>query len=176
MVTAASSFSVLASVGTLAAVDTRPNLWCCGRLQNKPQNHQAPSLSLHNRPKYDGSWHLSRSRLCPVQAVLNYLISHSCVEGPVPLLVWEDGSPLRRVEFVQQVHHALTVSGIDIASPLLQLQVLESRTPGQMARLGLCLLPASPAGWHHINPGCSLTHDSKQSPSLFDFVTWHEKT
>ena len=53
----------------------------------------------------------SGSSLCPVSAILNYLAVRP--QGAGPLLIWEDGTPLLREQFVHHVKRALNTAGID---------------------------------------------------------------
>ena len=48
--------------------------------------------------------------LCPVAALLDYLSSRG--DGPGPLFMFSDGSPLHCSRFVQEVQRALSVSGL----------------------------------------------------------------
>ena len=52
--------------------------------------------------------------LCPVAAILNYLVARPPGEGP--LLVHSNSSPLTRDQFVRMVKHALEAAGIDSSS------------------------------------------------------------
>lgn len=47
--------------------------------------------------------------LCPVAAVLNYMVARGCSEGP--LFIWEDGKFLTRESFVTSMRAALTQAG-----------------------------------------------------------------
>ena len=49
--------------------------------------------------------------LCPVVAVVNYLLIRG--SGPGPLFRFQDGKPLTRVRLVEQVREALQRVGID---------------------------------------------------------------
>ena len=53
----------------------------------------------------------TRSLLCPVAAVLDFL----CVRGTCPgaLFVWADGRPLTRSRFAEEVRSALSQAGVD---------------------------------------------------------------
>ena len=50
------------------------------------------------------------SDLCPVAALLDYLSSRG--DGPGPLFMFSDDSPLHRSRFVQEVQQALSASGL----------------------------------------------------------------
>ena len=50
------------------------------------------------------------NRLCPVTAILSYMVERGAGSGPFR---FQDGQPLTRARFVTRVKEALTVSGID---------------------------------------------------------------
>ena len=47
--------------------------------------------------------------LCPVAAILNYMVARGSLEGP--LFVWQDGRFLTRVRFVEAIRSALEAAG-----------------------------------------------------------------
>ena len=53
----------------------------------------------------------TRDAICPVSAVLNYLLARGA--GPGPLFRFKDGKPLTKARFVSQVREALQTAGID---------------------------------------------------------------
>lgn len=86
-------------------------------------SHSSPSmLSVHlRRAKTDPfgrgvTLYLGRSgsEVCPVAAVLNYLVTRPAPDGP--LFVHSDGSPLLKRQFVAGVRRALSAAGLDSAS------------------------------------------------------------
>ena len=52
----------------------------------------------------------THNELCPVPAVLSYLVHHPSGEGP--LFQFSDDSPLRRVKFVSEFRKALSSAGV----------------------------------------------------------------
>ena len=52
-------------------------------------------------------------RVCPVAAVLSYLAARPPIRGP--LFIHQDGTPLTRVQLVQQVRQALSSKGWDVS-------------------------------------------------------------
>ena len=59
--------------------------------------------------------HLGRTGadLCPVVAVLEYMVARGSEAGP--LFMWQDGRYLTRASFVKEVRAALTVAGFNAA-------------------------------------------------------------
>ena len=49
--------------------------------------------------------------LCPVSALLNYLVARG--KAPGPLFIWSNGQYLTRAHFVAEVQKALELSGVD---------------------------------------------------------------
>ena len=57
--------------------------------------------------------HLGRTgdRICPVLAMLDYLVRRGM--SPGPFFLFQDGSSLSRHRLIQHVHHALSQHGLD---------------------------------------------------------------
>ena len=53
----------------------------------------------------------NKTPLCPVSALLSYLVVRGMVPGP--LFVWSDGQFLTRAHFVREVKQALELAGAD---------------------------------------------------------------
>ena len=50
--------------------------------------------------------------LCPVSAVLAYMVMRG--KAPGPLFIFQDGKPLSRPRFVTEIKRALSAAGIDL--------------------------------------------------------------
>ena len=53
----------------------------------------------------------TNTELCPVAAVIEYLLARGSKEGP--LFIWQDGCYLTRQSFVQAVREALSMAGME---------------------------------------------------------------
>ena len=56
----------------------------------------------------------TENELCPVTAVLSYMVARGA--GPGPFFRFQDGKPLTRMRFVSKVKDSLTVAGVDCAA------------------------------------------------------------
>ena len=56
----------------------------------------------------------TKCKLCPVAAVLSYMVKRG--QGKGPLFVFTSGKPLTRARFVAEVKEALTMAGMDSTS------------------------------------------------------------
>ena len=54
------------------------------------------------------------SDLCPVVALMNYLILRGC--NPGPLFIWKDGLPLTKSRFVSEMQKALSAANLPAAN------------------------------------------------------------
>ena len=103
--------------------------------------------------------------LCPVAAMLAYVAIRG--QGPGPLFLHRDGSPLSRVYLVQALHSALAQCGINPAqynshsSSSIRPTRSNHQDAREVAKLGLCPVHSHseiPAGSHLPVPGYSLGH------------------
>ena len=53
----------------------------------------------------------TENELCPVTAVLSYMVARG--DGPGPFFRFQDGKPLTRARFASKVKETLTVAGVD---------------------------------------------------------------
>lgn len=53
----------------------------------------------------------TNTELCPVAAVIEYLLARGSKEGP--LFIWQDGRYLTRQSFVQAIREALSMAGME---------------------------------------------------------------